>query len=150
MLAGEGVPEELARKVAMLEPLRSALDIVHASIVSERPVEEVGQVYFALGSRLQIDWLRSAAQQIVPEDHWERLALDAMVDDLFSQQRALTNAVFSEANGHAGLAALDHWRNAHERPVKRTDQLVGDFRVSGGLDLAKLAFANRQLRAMIN
>ncbi|SLN15900.1 NAD-glutamate dehydrogenase [Oceanibacterium hippocampi] len=144
-----GVPEELARRVASLEPLRSALDIVEASRISERPIEEVGEIYFAVGARLGLDWLRIAAERVVGENHWERLATSAIVDDLYMHQRALTSSVFRLANGHAGLDALGNWADHNQRPLDRTIKLIADFKASGGVDIPKLALANRQIRSMI-
>ncbi|WP_369405886.1 hypothetical protein [Sneathiella glossodoripedis] len=147
---GMNVPEKLARRVASLAPLRSSLDVVQVGKISNRPIGEVGGVYYAVGANLYLDWLRFAAEGIEPENHWERLAVTAIIDDLYGQQRALTNSVFSLAGKHKGLKALEHWQEQNESPVRRSQHLIEEFKASGTVDIAKLAFANRQFRSMIS
>ncbi|MEH6404116.1 MAG: NAD-glutamate dehydrogenase [Sneathiella sp.] len=144
------VPEGLANKISALAPLRSSLDVVQVGKSSERPIDEVGEVYFAVGAELHLDWLRFAAENIEPANHWERLAVTAIIDDLYGQQRALTNSVFDNANGHKGRAALEHWEIRNQNPINRSRDLIEEFKASGGVDIAKLAFANRQFRSMIS
>ncbi len=149
-LVTDGVPEVLARRVAALGPLRSSLDVVQAGTGNSRPITEVGEVYFAVGAELQLDWLRAAAESIQPESNWDRLAITALVDDLYSQQRAITSSVFANANGHAGRDAYDHWATNNRKTIKRTSGLIREFKSTGPLDISKLAFATRQFGSMIN
>lgn len=144
------VPEKLANRVSALAPLRSSLDVVQVGKHSSRPIDEVAEVYFAVGAELHLDWLRFAAENIEPENHWERLAVTAIIDDLYGQQRALTNSIFDNANGHKGRAALSHWETRNQNPINRSRDLMEEFKSSGGVDIAKLAFANRQFRSMIS
>ncbi|WP_169543904.1 NAD-glutamate dehydrogenase [Sneathiella aquimaris] len=144
------VPKNLAERVAGLAPLRSALDVVQVGKMAARPIEEVGEVYFAVGAELNLDWLRFAAETIETESHWERLAVTAIIDDLYGQQRALANAVFEQANGHKGREAMAHWQKNNHNPIHRSQDLIEEFKGSGGVDIAKLAFANRLFRSMIS
>ncbi|GLQ05026.1 NAD-glutamate dehydrogenase [Sneathiella chinensis] len=143
------VPETLARRISALAPLRSSLDVVQVGKVSSRPIDEVAEVYFAVGADLDLDWLRYAAEAIEPENHWERLAVTAIIDDLYGQQRALTSSVFSHADGHQGRAALEFWGKLNDNSIQRSRDLMEEFRATGGVDIAKLAFANRHFRSMI-
>ena len=148
-LVERSVPESLARRVAALEPLAAACDVVHVAQSANRPVESVAKAYFAVGARLRLDWLRHAAEGIEPEGHWQRTAIKAIVDDLFSQQRALTSSVLAFANGKKGDKALDAWVEARQAAVARSQVLMEDFDASGDFDLAKLALANRSIRRML-
>ncbi len=151
--AAQGVPDDLAHRVAQLEPLQAACDIVLSAAESDKPVAAVGRIYFAVGARLGLDWLRADAERIAVADHWERLAVAAIVEDLFSQQRALTNGVLRAADGAAGAAgetAIAAWTEINRAAVERSGQLIAEFKAAGGLDLAKLAIANRHVRTMIS
>ncbi len=149
-LTESGVPETLARRIASLGPLRSSLDLVQVGNSSQRPITEVGEVYFAVGAELHLDWLRNAAESIEPESNWDRLAVAAIIDDLYRQQRALTNSVFVASNGHAGREAFEHWSKQNHSTIKRSSALIKEYRSMGGLDISKLVFANRQYQSMIN
>lgn len=148
-LVADGVPEPLARRIAALGPLRSSLDVIQAGKTSGRPITEVGEVYFAVGAELNLDWLRSAAETIEPDNNWDRLAITAIIDDLYGQQRAITTSVFGGANGHKGREAFDFWRGNNQTRIKRSAEMIKELRSAGALDISKLVFANQQFRAMI-
>ena len=148
-LTADGVPEDIARRVAGLDPLAAACHIVHAAEACKRPVDEVGAVYFAVGARLGLDWLRAAAQRIDADDHWQRLATTAIVEDLYGQQRALTSRVIAAADGAAGEAAVTAWADHNRAAVQRANDLITEFKAQGRIDIARLAIANRHVRHMI-
>ena len=148
-LTAEKVPADIARRVAGLDPLAAACHIVHAAQACERPVDEVGDVYFAVGARLGLDWLRAAAHTIDADDHWQRLATTAIVEDLYGQQRALTSRVIAAADGAAGEEAVTAWADHNRAAVQRANDLIAEFKSLGRIDIARLAIANRHVRHMI-
>ncbi len=148
-LGEAGVPAELAERIGGADLMGAACHIVHAARQIGRPVTDVGATYFGLGARLGLDWLRQAARELQPKDHWETVAITAIVEDLYGQQRALTGRVFDGANGGAGDEAIDLWVDQHLVAVERTQSLIGEFKSAGGVDVARLAIANRQVRSMI-
>ena len=147
----QGVPEDLARQVASLDILVSACDIVRIAAAGKRAVMDVARTYFALGRRFGMDWLRTAAGRLSAETHWQREAVTAIVDELFTLQYELTTKVLDAAGATtAAEAAIDAWIGAHPARVDRTERLLGELETSGTPDLAMLAVANRQLRFLIS
>ena len=146
-LVADRVPEWLAGRIAGLEPLASACDIVSVANEVKCPVTDVGRVYFALGARLGLDWLRAAAEGMTSDDHWDRLAITAVVEDLFGQQGALALAALGSANGNDAVAA---WTQEHGDAVARCNELIEDLKAAGNLSVAKLTYANRRLRSLIS
>ncbi len=155
-LLDAGVPDVLARRIASLEFLGPGLDVVRMAQATAVPVETVARTYFAIGDRFDIDFLRDAAA-LVPEDsHWSRLAVTAIVDDLYTHQRDLTAHVLAangapgaEANGTRIAEMIDSWTADRGAALARTDSLLAELRKAGSIDLAMLAVANRQLRSLI-
>jgi glutamate dehydrogenase len=143
-LAKDGVPMELARRVARLDLLSPGLDIVRLAKTVGRSVAEVGSVYFTVGRRFHLDWLRSATGGVNLDSHWDRLAVAAIVEDLYGHQRELAASVLQQANG----ADIEQWIGQRPQIVQRVESLIADLRQLGGLDLAKLAVANRELRSL--
>ena len=141
--------QDLARRVASLEAMRSACHIVHAANMTKRGVGEVGDIYFRVGGHLGLDWLRVAAEHIAPESHWERLAIAVIVEDLFGQQRALALKVLDAAGRRSGDAAITSWVDASDGVIQRGERMIAEFKAAGTIDVAQLALANRQVRAMI-
>ena len=147
--ADAGAPQDLAERIGGTDLMGAACHIVHAARQIGRPVTDVGATYFGLGARLGLDWLRQAARELQPKDHWEKVAITAIVEDLYGQQWALTGRVFDGANGGGGDEAIGLWVDQHSVAVDRTQSLIGEFKSAGGVDVARLAIANRQVRSMI-
>lgn len=148
--ARQGAPKALARRTACLALLAPACDIVRIASGAGMPVLEVGRAYFAIGARFGFDWLRRAAGQLPSDNAWDKLAVTAIVDDLYGHQSELTARVvkgMSDAGAANGM--IDRWAEARRPLVTRTEQLLIELQSMGTPDLAMLAVANRQLRSMV-
>jgi glutamate dehydrogenase len=147
-LMEDGIPEELAKRVASLDVMSSAMDIIRiARTDADQGVEDVARVYFGLGSRFGLDRLRAASNGIAAETPWQKTALQSLVDDLFNYQSALASRVIAETNGASD--PVDAWLATRPRVVERVDQTMHDFRASTTVDLAMLSVASRQLRVLV-
>jgi len=151
-LEKRGVPYDLAARIARFDTLASACDIVRLAAGDGLDVEGVGRLYFAIGDRFGMDWLRSAAEDMATDDHWDQLAVTAIVDDVYSHQFELTRKVIETAGGapSAAGAVIEAWAEVRRPMIERTEQLFDDLKSAGSVDLAMLAVANRQLRALVS
>jgi len=149
-LIDKGIPYELAHNVASLEPLESATDICLVANTTERTVEDVAEAYYELGSYLGLNWLRTTAEEIKTDEHWSARAVAYLVDDLFGQQRALTNQVLDLGADIPVAAALKNWVGDHAAAVERSQVMIRDIRNSGPMTVAKLAYANRHVRGLLH
>ena len=143
----QGVPAELARRVASLGILASALDITRIARLSRRDVPDAARVYFELGHRFGMEWLRAKAAKVKTENHWQKQAVSAIIDDLYGLQSDLTARILNDGLSHE--AAIATWAGARQGPVDRISQLLTELRGVARVDLAMLAVANRQLRGLI-
>jgi glutamate dehydrogenase len=141
-------PKVLAEKIARLELLGGAVDVVEVANTLGRDVADVAANYFAAGSRFGLDWLRSVSRQIVPADHWERIALGRLMAELRTQQSAIGAAALAIKGAKPGPASITKWIEANVEGVKRADRMIVELRASGVLSIAKLAAASSQLRAV--
>ena len=149
-LTEDGIPESLARRVASLDVMSSAMDIIRISQTdAAHSVEEVARVYFGVGARFGLDRLRTASSGIAAETPWQKTALTTLIDDLFAYQSQLASRVIGEANGAKGADPVELWLASRSRVVERIDQTMHDFRASSSVDFAMLAVASRQLRGLL-
>ena len=153
-LTKQGVPEDLAVRIAGLEVLAAALDIVRLAHSSGVSVVDTGRIYFAIGARLGIDRLRLAARTVRSETEWQRMAVETVVDDSYSHQAALTMRVLDAATGgKLGRKAVDGlietWLAAHAASIRRVNNLMDEIHCEPELDQAMLTVANGQLRALV-
>lgn len=140
----KGVPDDLALSVAQLKVLSSSCDVVRLAGQADAPVVDVGRVYSTVGSRFGLDWLRSAANRIPSDNQWHRLALGAIIDDLWGLQSEITSRVLAREG--AGVDAVDKWSARRIDTVERLDTLLLELHSLPQLDLAMLAVLNRELR----
>ena len=144
------VPEQLARGVAHLEVLFAGCDIVR---IAQRVGESVGntaKAYYAIGARFGFDWLRETARGVTADNEWQKMAVSAMVDELYDLQAALTGRIIDTAGGAmAADVVLEAWEEARDHDVTRANQTLQDLRRADGVDLAMLSVATRHIRALI-
>jgi len=143
-----GFPEDLARRVARLNLWAAGLDIIRIADQAGRGVTEVASVYFETGRRLGLAWLRDGAVRMPASNHWQKQAVGAIVDDLYTLQADLTVRALQAAPGATGGEAVEAWVGQRRAPVDRIDQLVSELKALDQVDLSMLAVANRNLRSL--
>ncbi|GIU87489.1 MAG: NAD-glutamate dehydrogenase [Acidimicrobiia bacterium] len=148
-LAAQGVPVDLARTVALLDPAYAALDVADLAASAGRAVEEVTELYCVVGERLRIDWLRDLIVALPRGDRWQALSRGALRDDADAEHRAVTAAILASTEpGTAGTAAFEAWAGRARATVDRALALLDDIRAHGVYDLTTLSVALREIRAL--
>jgi glutamate dehydrogenase len=140
-LEERGAPSTLAVRVARLDDLAAALDIIRLAETSGRELIEVGRIYFAVGARFALASLRGAAETLRPETAWQKMAVSALLDDFFQHQSELTRKVI-------GNGATIGWAEAHQAEIAPVEAVLHEIAAAPSRDLAMLTVANRQLRAL--
>jgi glutamate dehydrogenase len=144
-----GVPEDLARRLARLIVLPSACDIVRAGEVRGVDSGVVGPLYFAIGEELGFSWLRQRAEALNTVGYWQRLAVSAVIEELYANQRQVTqHALAAEGAAEAPDQAFADWSNVRRAAVDRMRVLLAELQAAAEVDLPMLAVASRQLRAI--
>ncbi|MCD6640543.1 MAG: NAD-glutamate dehydrogenase, partial [Nocardioides sp.] len=82
-LTDQGIPEDLAARVAVLAPAYALLGIVETADRKELDPAEVARVHFALGERLGLPSLVDRIFALPREDRWQTMARAALRDDLY-------------------------------------------------------------------
>ena len=141
-LSGAGVPEELARDMALLGPLAAALDVALLAHESQAAPGKVAPLYFALGEVLGLDRLRTLAGKFAPPEHWDRLALRRLMDDLSQSQRGIAANLLKN-----GLGVSD-WARTQGEALERTRAFLNALEASGDLSVAKLMLASSQIQSL--
>jgi len=152
-----GAPDDLALAAARLPYLAPALDIADLAGGLGWPVAPTGRLYFALGADLGLDALRVAGESAQPTEHFDRLAMRRLVDDIRRDQRTLAGAAMrlhgAKPDEDAGAAwtsdVLAGWRAANEGCVRRLGELVDDLDLGSGASVGKLALAAQQVRELV-
>jgi glutamate dehydrogenase len=149
-LEAAGVPRGLATRVASMQALLSVFDIVEDATASGRDQEAVTAIYFTIGSRLELDWLRDRILELPRADRWQALARAALRDDLYSLHRSLTHEVLRVGGPEAaGDQAIDLWWHHNAAGIERCLGLIADVQASRTYDTTTLPVALREVRNLI-
>jgi glutamate dehydrogenase len=149
-LTAAGVPPPLAERVEHLEGLVPALDIVEIAASAGLDVPAVAEVYYGLGDRLELHWLRGRVVALPRETRWEAMARAALRDDVYAEQAALTAEVLrAEAGEPASRERVERWLAENRSASERCTQVLADIKSGGAADLARLSVAVREIRNLI-
>jgi glutamate dehydrogenase len=150
-LAEANVPPDLAERAALLSPMFSALDIVDVAAATEQSLEVTAEVYFTLGDRLKLHWLRDHIEALPRDNRWRTLARSALRDDIYSQQAALTAEILLSVREELpALERINAWVEDKPGSVERALQVLTDINSSGTFDLSTLSVALREIRNLLS
>ena len=145
-MTDQGVPEELALMVAGQRYLLSSLPVIQTIEQTGEPMETVARTYFAIGSRLELNWYGRKLSDLDVVNHWQSLARDSVRDELTWQQRVLTTALINMADNKQDMAQqLDAWVVEHQGLVSRWQGMLSEIRNTPQAELAMFTVANREL-----
>ncbi|HTU29952.1 MAG TPA: NAD-glutamate dehydrogenase [Solirubrobacteraceae bacterium] len=145
-LTEAGVPAELARRVAAMPALLSVFDIVEDAAACGTDQYTASCVYFGIGERLSLDWLRDRVLELPRSDRWQALARSALRDDLYELHRMLTREILQGANGGNPIAAIEAWLEQNAESVARARSVLADVRASEHYDTTTLPVVVRELK----
>ncbi|KQW69202.1 glutamate dehydrogenase [Phenylobacterium sp. Root77] len=153
-----GAPEPLARKVASLQPLTVAVDLVDLAEASSWSLPNAARLYDHVGRNFAFDRLRAAAAGFTAGDAFERTAVRRLVEDLLAEQGAVTRAVIAfagdakaGASEEAAQAAIAAWTTERRDIAQAARKAVEEIEAAGGAwSFAKLTIANAALRELAN
>ncbi len=149
----DGIPDDLAHKIALMPVLSSACDIIRISSEQGMDMKNTARTYFELGERFHLDWMRQKARFLPHEDHWQSEAANGLMDQLYSSQAGMTVRILRDVNGKGkkmpkGQSMVDLWAEKHAHQLKQLDGLFVDLRRAGTVDLTMLTVAEQRLRSL--
>ncbi|MGO4706690.1 NAD-glutamate dehydrogenase [Microvirga sp. 2MCAF38] len=137
-LVAQGVPEDLASRLAALTDLVAAPDIVLTAQKTGRPVLDIARTHFALEAAFRLGALTHEAREINVSDYFDRLALDRAIDGIALAHRNLTAEIVSQ--GPAGEEGVAAWSERRGADLARIRSAIDNI-VTSGLTLSKVTVA---------
>jgi glutamate dehydrogenase len=89
--------------------------------------------------------MRAATRRLPAETSWQKLAVEAMIDDLFALQADLAARILA-SDCAAKPDPLIAWSATNAASLTSADALARELRAATTPDLAMLVVASRQLR----
>jgi glutamate dehydrogenase len=153
-LVKAGAPAAVARDVAALSVLRSAVEISGLAAESGWAPEEAARVFHAVAQAFGFDRLRGAAMSLPPGDPFEARAVRQLVIELVDEQTDVAAKVVRAAAGPpadaaAAAAAVAAWSEPRRAAVDRAARTLAEIEESPEpWSFAKLTIAHAALRAV--
>jgi glutamate dehydrogenase len=149
-LVSESVPDDLASRVAVLQPAYAVLGVVETARRNDLDPLEVARVHFALGERLGLSALVSRILALPRDDRWQTMARAALRDELHGVHAQLTAQVLTEtaANQPAPVRIAD-WEEDDEVVVTRAVTTLDEICSDEKADLARLSVGLRVVRTLL-
>jgi glutamate dehydrogenase len=150
-----GAPTDIAQDVALVRALASARETVEISEQTKWPLASALFVQHQVGEQLGLDRMRAAARDLEPHDHWDRLALQRVADDLPRQQSELAIAAIRQAgktpvpDRAAAQKLVEGWIAPRRELADRLIQPMGAFDRQGLWSLAKLVLLGDAVREFV-
>ena len=136
--------------------MTTAADLIDLAAAQNWPAVAAARVYHQVGAAFFFDKLRAAAGEKRGGDHYERMAVRRLIEDMLAEQTAVTRAVMAFAtNPQAGdtseqaAQTVKSWAAMHQGPGRAVRRTVEEIEhAGGGWTFAKLTIANAALREL--
>ncbi|MFD9887426.1 NAD-glutamate dehydrogenase [Streptomyces alboflavus] len=149
-LAGAGVPDELAQRVAGFSSAFPSLDIVAVADRMGKEPLAVAEIYYDLADRLRITQLMDRIIELPRADRWQSMARASIREDLYAAHAALTADVLAVGNGSATPEQrFKAWEDKNAAILGRARTTLEEIQGSDAFDLANLSVAMRTMRTLL-
>ena len=145
-----GLPPQLAARIASLEALNAGLDIVEISSAHRDSVPETARVYFEVGSRTGVDWLRTRIEKLSVDGPWQAIARTGLRDGARRVHRRLTERVLGRSDRGSASARVAAWMEASGKELAHWQRTLTDMRSAGAADFATLTVGVETVRKLAN
>ena len=146
-LIEQHVPEQLAARIASLETLHCALDLVEVAAAARVTIVYAAKAYFELGERIGLTWIKDQIERLGVEGQWQAAARRTMRDDLYALQRRITSAVL-KCRGRDATARVEQWSGRRAASLDALRRIVVDLRTGSAPDFATLSVALQAVRRL--
>lgn len=145
----DGLPENVAKDVALLPVLSSVCDIIRISLEQKTELLSTARTYFEVGEQFHLDWLRNQARFLRPDSRWSAEATEGIVDQLYGAQAGLTVRVLRDMSAKKAVKSENMvavWLEGHQHLYNQITPLFEELRRAGTVDLPMLIIAEQRLR----
>jgi glutamate dehydrogenase len=149
-LVDEGVPDDLASRVAVLHPAYQLLGIREiADRMGLDPVD-VARLHFTLGERLGLPDLVTRILALPRDDRWQTMARAALRDDLHTVHAHLTAQVLAGTDADEPVPVrIADWEERDAVVVSRAVGTLDEICSDEHADLARLSVGLRVVRTLL-
>lgn len=147
-----GVPKTLATKVAGMDPLASTFDIAEIAAKSKFDIEVIAKIYFAVGTRFSLKWLRSRVFSMNHDNQWQRISSKTILEDLYAYQMRIAKSIVEygcQGKEVCNINAMDAWIENYHFLMQRYDNFIKDLKSNPQPDISVFVVALNRLKPLV-
>ena len=144
-----GAPADLAAFMASSEPLGAAFDLVELAAARRARLTLAAGVYFEVGARLGLDWLRAGVEALAVDGNWQAVARSGLRDAALQVQRGVAAQVLATRGGGPAPARVSRWLERRSGDLEAWRRTLADLRSAGNPDFAALSVGVDALRKLL-
>ena len=126
----------------------AALDIVELATLTRSSVVEAARVYFEVGARVGLDWLRDQIEQLSVEGPWQAIARTGLRDGALRIHRRLAERVLSRKDKAPAHARVTAWVESVGEELAHWQRTLTEMRAAGASDFATLSVGVESVRKL--
>ena len=143
-----GLPTPLATRIAGLEAHNASLDIIELAAARQTAVPEAARIYFEVGSRTGLDWLRERIDKLPVEGSWQATARTGLRDAAMRVHRRIADRVLVRGGRGTPEERVTAWQEAAGGSLAHWERTLTEMRAAGAIDFATLTVGVETLRKL--
>lgn len=144
------VSRKLAEKVASMDPVASAFDISEIASLTKLDIKKIAEIYFSVGTRYSLKWLRSRLNKINLTNHWQKLSSKTVMEDLYSYQMRLAKAIVEyNSSNKVSDNLVENFAKNSAFLTERFDNFIAELKNEPNPDLAMFVVALNRIKPLV-
>ena len=148
-LAALGVGDGLAGRIASMDYMMKALDIVEIAQAHRLGPDVVARLYFQIGEGVRFEWLRMHVEKLDVRGRWQAMARGMLRENVARQHRALLERVLDRRGNRSPEDALEKWLAEARSDIAGIHRTFQDMRSAGPMDFATVSVALKEIERHI-
>ncbi|MFM7621184.1 MAG: NAD-glutamate dehydrogenase [Alphaproteobacteria bacterium] len=147
------IAKNLTNFLASIDAISSSFDIFEIAQNTKLEIKIIAKIYFAVGTRFALKWLRSSVIKLEIESHWQELSKKTVLEDFYFYQTKIAQDIIKltpQLTVQEVEKIINLWINKYQFLVERYDNFIAELKDDANHDLAMFSVAVNRLKPLIN
>jgi glutamate dehydrogenase len=138
------INKNLAHKISILDSFISIFDIIKISNLSNCDSNNIAKIYFLVGDKLGLDFLRRYTESSIDNSYWNRLAVQSIKDDIYDMQRTIINIIIKSTEDLT--ETFDSWFKNNQPKLASYLKFIDDMKEDEIFNIHLVILATKKFR----
>ena len=147
------VPVKIAKKIASMDIISMSSQIAYIAGNKNFDIINIGKIYFYVGAKLDLRYLRQMAEQLTSKNYWQKLSIKNLINSFFDNQMKITAQITNYAIRHKMKSGnidklLNNWIEYNKSEMDRWCNFMIDLKSQENVDFIILTVAVNRLKSL--